>query len=372
MSGARFERALIVDWSGAATPTLGTDSCWVASGRLDRPGPVRTVNHPTRQATMAALRRAIDASLAAGERTLIAIDVSLGLAAGCAATLGLPGRPPWRALWRGLAERIEDDAHNANNRFAAADAMNAACGTRVFWGRPVGGRWEELVHLPHRDVDVAGLAPMPLARLRACEELAGPGVLSSWMLSGRGSVGGQVLTCLPHLERMRQDLGDQLAVWPFEGPGDPGHPVVLAAPVNAKIVILDAVSGKGGPSLEIATGKPLDLHAAAHGKVALAFGEAELLAATLAAGPLRRYTRYTITSPERLRREVALVRQRGWATAFEEGPRRGMNTTSAPLVAAGGRLEGSIGFIVQGPARAVRARQQFAGEVEALLFRIML
>ena len=146
-----------------------------------------------------------------------------------------------------------------------------------------------------------------------------------------------------------------------------GHPVVLAAPVNAKIVILDAVSGKGGPSLEIATGKPLDLHAAAHGKVALAFGEAELLAATLAAGPLRRYTRYTITSPERLRREVALVRQRGWATAVEEGPRRGMNTTSAPLVAAGGRLEGSIGFIVQGPARAVRARQQFAGEVEALL-----
>ena len=228
MSGARFERALIVDWSGAATPTLGADSCWVASGRLDRPGPVRTVNHPTRQATMAALRRAIDASLAAGERTLIAIDVSLGLAAGCAATLGLPGRPPWRALWRGLAERIEDDAHNANNRFAAADAMNADCGTRVFWGRPVGGRWEELVHLPHRDVDVAGLAPMPLARLRACEELAGPGVLSSWMLSGRGSVGGQVLTCLPHLERMRQDLGDQLAVWPFEGPGDPGHPVVLA------------------------------------------------------------------------------------------------------------------------------------------------
>ena len=228
MTGARFDRALIVDWSGAAVPTLGADSCWVASGRLDRIGPVRVTNHPTRVATMAAIRGAIGRALVAGERTLVALDVSFGFSSGCAATLGLPGRPPWRALWRGLAERIEDDERNVNNRFAAADAMNAACGTRVFWGRPVGGRWEDLVHLPHRDVDAPGRAPMPLARLRASEELEGPGVISSWMLTGRGSVGGQVLTCLPHLERLRQELGDQLAVWPFAGLGDPGAPVVLA------------------------------------------------------------------------------------------------------------------------------------------------
>lgn len=228
MSEARFDRALIVDWSGAASPTLGADSCWVASGRLDRPSPVRTRNLPTRVATMAVLRQRLDEALAAGERTLVAIDVSLGLASGCADTLGFPGRPRWRALWRVLAERVEDDEHNANNRFAVADAMNAACGTRVFWGRPVGGRWEQLVHLPNRDVDVPGLAAMPLARLRACEELAGPGVISSWMLSGRGSVGGQVLTCLPHLEHLVEDLGDQVAVWPFAGLGDPGAPIVLA------------------------------------------------------------------------------------------------------------------------------------------------
>ena len=228
MSDARFERALIVDWSGAATPTLGSDSCWVASGRLDRTSPVRVTNHATRLDTMDALRRAIRHALQAGERTLVAIDVSFGFAAGCAATLGLPGEPPWRALWRGLEHRIEDDRHNGNTRFAAADAMNADCGTRVFWGRPVGGRWEELVHLPHREVDAPGLAPMPLARLRLCEQLAGAGVISSWMLTGRGSVGGQVLTCLPHLERLTRELGDAVGVWPFEGLGDPGTPVVLA------------------------------------------------------------------------------------------------------------------------------------------------
>jgi len=228
VSDARFDRALIVDWSGASAPTMGSDSCWVASGRLDGPGPIRVANHPTRLATMASVRRSLDRALERGERTLVAIDVSFGFSAGCAATLGLPGRPRWRALWRALAETIEDDEENRNNRFAVADAMNAACGTRVFWGRPVGGRWEELVHLPHREVDAPGLAPMPLARLRACEERAGAGVVTSWMLTGRGSVGGQVLTCLPHLDRLVDALGDRVAVWPFAGTGDPGTSVVLA------------------------------------------------------------------------------------------------------------------------------------------------
>lgn len=143
------------------------------------------------------------------------------------------------------------------------------------------------------------------------------------------------------------------------------RPIVVTAPVNAKMVVLDAVSGKGGTPLIIAHGKPHDLHASAHGKVALAFGAPDLLEATLAR-PLPRYTRHTITAPVRLRREIALVRRQGWASAFEEGPRSGMNTTAAPLFSAGGRFEGSLGFIVSGPAQAVRSRQS-AAELEALL-----
>ncbi len=48
------------------------------------------------------------------------------------------------------------------------------------------------------------------------------------MLVGKGSVGGQMLTCLPHLERLRARFGDALAVWPFDGPADPGSAIVLA------------------------------------------------------------------------------------------------------------------------------------------------
>jgi hypothetical protein len=224
----RFDEALVIDWSAAATKSTGADSCWIAHGGLDARVPITVTNHATRVETMAEIDRRLDRALNRGRRVLVAIDVSFGFAAGAAKTLGLRGRPAWSALWATLEARLHDDDQNRNDRFEVADAMNAACGTRVFWGRPVASSFSHLVHLPIRNVDVEGLAPNPLPKFRACEELAGPGVISNWMLVGQGSVGGQILTCLPYLERLRRRLGDQVAVWPFEGPGDPGAPVVLA------------------------------------------------------------------------------------------------------------------------------------------------
>ena len=159
---------------------------------------------------------------------MVAFDVSFGFPAGAAKVLKLEGRPAWRALWRTLEERIEDDDRNRNNRFDVADALNGASGTSVFWGRPVAASFDHLKNLSVRRVESNGLAPNPLPRLRACEELAGPGVISNWMLVGKGSVGGQVLTCLPYLERLRTRHRGDLEVWPFDGLGDRGAPVVLA------------------------------------------------------------------------------------------------------------------------------------------------
>jgi molybdopterin molybdotransferase len=158
----------------------------------------------------------------------VVVDVSFGFAAGTVATLGLPGAPEWEALWGALATRVHDDEANRNDRFKVADALNATCGTTVFWGRPHQASYDHLVHLSKRDEPIPGMAARRLPRLRRCEELAGPGVIASWMLVGKGSVGGQVLTCLPALERLRRRLGDEVAVWPFQGIGDPGTPVVLA------------------------------------------------------------------------------------------------------------------------------------------------
>lgn len=177
---------------------------------------------------MTSIGAVLDRALAAGERTLIVVDVSFGFAAGTTKVLGLPGQPPWATLWTELEARVHDDDRNRNDRFDVADALNAASGTRVFWGRPHQASFDHLRHLPIRDVAVPGLASSPLPRLRESERMAGPGVLPSWMLAGKGSVGGQILTCLPHLERLRRRRGHQLAVWPFQGIGDPGASVVLA------------------------------------------------------------------------------------------------------------------------------------------------
>ena len=223
-----FDDALVLDWSAAASPTLGDDSCWVAAGALDTRGAITTTNLSTRHETMALVDERLQRSLARGRRVLVAIDVSFGLPVGAASTLQLAGAPGWRAMWTTLAERIVDDERNANNRFAVADQLNRDAGVRCFWGRPVAPAYDRYGCLPVRDVAVAGLRPNPLPRLRRCELLAGPGVISNWMLVGRGSVGGQMLTCLPHLERLRQGRPGRVGVWPFDGLGDSGHDVVLA------------------------------------------------------------------------------------------------------------------------------------------------
>lgn len=222
-----FDDLIIVDWSASSIPKRGADSCWVAVGRFEPRARVTTTNYSTRVETVAAIESRLRRNLADGRRTLVALDVSFGFAAGAARVLGLSGRPPWRALWRALEARVDDDDRNANNRFDVADELNAMCGTRVFWGRPVASSFDHLTHLPIKDVGVPGLRQSPLPRLRACEELVGPGVISNWMLIGKGAVGGQVLTCLPYLERMRRTFGAQLKVWPFDGLDADGE-IVLA------------------------------------------------------------------------------------------------------------------------------------------------
>ncbi|GAA4336538.1 hypothetical protein GCM10023144_30980 [Pigmentiphaga soli] len=146
--------------------------------------------------------------------------------------------------------------------------------------------------------------------------------------------------------------------------GEIRHTVVAAVLVNDKMVLLDSVPDAGQGGLDIARGKPHDLHASAHGKVALAFGPPPLLEDVVQA-PLRRYTAQTITDPARLQRVIAQVRIRGWASAFEEGPRSGINTIAAPLIGPDQAFLGSIGFIVPGRARAVRPKVHET-EIEAL------
>src|SRR5260221_1680138 len=130
-----FDRYLMVDWSGASTPTRGADSIW--SCLLEPRRKPRLENHPTRHDATETIRTLLRDSVAAGKRVLAGFDFSFAYPAGFAKRLGLTGAP-WRAVWELLAREIADGPDNRNNRFAVAASLNRRLGGEAFpfWGCP--------------------------------------------------------------------------------------------------------------------------------------------------------------------------------------------------------------------------------------------
>ncbi|HXH96970.1 MAG TPA: IclR family transcriptional regulator, partial [Gaiellaceae bacterium] len=100
-------------------------------------------------------------------------------------------------------------------------------------------------------------------------------------------------------------------------------------------------------------GRPSIAHATAAGKVMLAFGRRP------AKAPLRSYTDATITSVPELERELELIRERGWADAYEERE-EGLNAIAAPVFGSDSTLAAIVAL--QGPV----PRFGRAGERKAL------
>lgn len=202
----RFDRVLVVDWSANSTPKMGADSIWIGSAGT---GAVPPENLPTRDAAMAALRVRLDATLAAGQRVLVAFDIGFGFPRGFAEVL--TGRAEALAVWDWLAARITDDARNANNRFEIAAEINRAFGgLGPFWGRPSG---RDLPDLPEKGTLRQGHG---LGELRVTEALCA-GAHPMWKLYTTGSVGSQSLLGQARLAGLRRDYGAKLSVWPMEG-----------------------------------------------------------------------------------------------------------------------------------------------------------
>ena len=82
-----------------------------------------------------------------------------------------------------------------------------------------------------------------------------------------------------------------------------GQPVTLSALVENQVVVLEVLQGRQVVNFGTQPGTVLDLHASAHGNVALAFGPEGLMEHCLAR-PLKTWTPHTICSPIALRRAV--------------------------------------------------------------------
>jgi DNA-binding IclR family transcriptional regulator len=119
-----------------------------------------------------------------------------------------------------------------------------------------------------------------------------------------------------------------------------GQPTTLSTVVENQVVILEVLQGNAIVNFGTQPGTVLDLHASAHGKVALAFGPKGLLKQCLAQN-LKALTPHTICSPTALERAIAQVQSRGWATAPNQ-VLQGVNGLAAPVFDHGGGYAGAV------------------------------
>jgi IclR family acetate operon transcriptional repressor len=129
----------------------------------------------------------------------------------------------------------------------------------------------------------------------------------------------------PHLEALVTDLGETATL------SVPGDPDAVTVDIVRAPHYVQGTSQLGRPSIA---------HATAAGKVMLAFTRRPV------AGPLTAYTDRTITDPRELDAELARIRRRGFAGAYEERE-RGLNAIAAPAWASDGQLAGIVAL--QGP-----------------------
>lgn len=238
-----FDAYLMVDWSANASPKTGADSIWYAEYRREGRRLARRalVNPPTRAAATTEIAARLAALARAGRRVLAGFDFPFGFPTGTARKLGLAGIP-WQAIWRLLADSIDDADTNANNRFEVGAQLNTRMsGTAFpFWGHPPRRTYR---HLGPRKPRPHG--PGEPAERRLCDDRA-TRAQPVWKLAYTGSVGSQALTGIPRVREIRRAprLSANCRIWPFETglADDPGAQVVLAE-VYPSLFVPDPLGG---------------------------------------------------------------------------------------------------------------------------------
>jgi hypothetical protein len=211
MSARLFQAYVMVDWSAAAKPATGPDSIWV--GVLKRNVRFQMAfeahNPSTRAEAETLLNTVLDDLKRKSERVLVGFDFPLAFPRGTAAALKLEGEP-WRALMDWVARETKDKPNNANNRFQVGAKMNRLMTGEAFpfWGAPERDAQATLSTKRPREHTPADLPEFRLAE----QTIKGPTPI--WKLYYQGSVGGQALTGLPVVKRLRDKRAVKL--WPFE------------------------------------------------------------------------------------------------------------------------------------------------------------
>lgn len=117
--------------------------------------------------------------------------------------------------------------------------------------------------------------------------------------------------------------------------------VVQLGTLDGDMVTYQLKTGRGSTELFTRVGMQLEAYCSAIGKVLLAHLSDHDREIYLANGPFVALTDHTITDPDVLRRELVLVRMRGYAEDKEEiAP--GLNCLAVPLIAQEGTMKAAI------------------------------
>lgn len=146
-------------------------------------------------------------------------------------------------------------------------------------------------------------------------------------------------------ERARERFDVIAAIRPHMGPlRDATELTVTASALNGEeVLVLEMLHGSSVIEWGVRPGSRLDLHASAHGLVALAFGPPHLFDAAISQ-PLKAWTERTIIDADTLRENVARVRRNGWATAAD-AVQVGANALAAPVRDHRGVCRGAIALV---------------------------
>jgi hypothetical protein len=214
-----FDSYVMVDWSAASKPATGADSIWIGALTPDSRLKLsfKASNPPTRAKALAELDELLGRCMKRGDRVLLGVDFPLGFPKGTAEALKLKGQP-WRAIRDFLLKEMKDKPDNSNNRFALAARMNRLMsgGPFPFWGC---SKKDELTTLSVKKSREHGAGDIPEFRIveNAALEAKKARPQPVWKIAYAGAIGGQTLTGIPAIERLREKFPG-LKVWPFEIP----------------------------------------------------------------------------------------------------------------------------------------------------------
>jgi len=243
-----FDSYVMVDWSAASKPATGADSIWIGAltpvSRLKLA--FRASNPATRAKALAELEELLGRCMKRGDRVLLGVDFPIGFPRGTAEALKLKGEP-WKAIREFLLKEMKDKPDNSNNRFALAARMNRLIsnGPFPFWGC---SKKDELTTLSIKKSREHGPNDVPEFRIveDAAVETKKARPQPVWKIAYAGAIGGQTLTGIPAIERLREKFPG-LKVWPFEIPLAKLDDASLE---GARIVVAEVLPSLHAPRLE--------------------------------------------------------------------------------------------------------------------------